>query len=183
MGFLLSACLPHSICAGYCHGKPSCGGKAWPRAQSHKQWVTNLCPGPVCSSTGSYRLCCSQTRELLEEISPQALNYQPWPSDQGCFPSCTVSGSSASIAAVPVPVPRTPGTPPGMLEAGENRLPLHLAVPLCGGSCFQRVGVTRTGLSHPSHPALIGYPASEAKELQRLMMSLLCNRKNSPGQG
>lgn len=117
-------------------------------------------PGPKhrATNSGCYGLC------HREEISPQALNYQPWPSIQGCFLSCTVSGSSASIAAVPVPVPGTPVRPSGTLEAGESRPPLRLAVPLRGGSCFQRMGVTRTGLSHPSHPALIGYPASEAKE-------------------
>ena len=159
VGFLPPACLSPSVRASYSHGT-----LAWPHAQSHKQWVTNFCPEPICSSPESYGLCHRQARELLEEISPQALNYQPWPSVQGSFPSCTVSGSSASIAAVPVPIPATPVKPSGTLEAGESRPPLWLAVPLHGGSCFQRMGVTRTGLSHPSHPALIGYPASEAKE-------------------
>lgn len=157
-GFLLPACLSPSVRASYSHSTLPCDGKAWPQAQSHKQWVTNLCPELICSFPESYGLC------HREEISPQALNYQPWPSVQGCFLSCTVSGSSASIAAVPVPVPGTPVRPSGTLEAGESRPPLRLAVPLRGGSCFQRMGVTRTGLSHPSHPALIGYPASEAKE-------------------
>lgn len=164
MGFMPTACLPPSSRASYCHAMLSHGGKVCPQVQSHKRWVTNLCPEPICSSPKSYGLCCSQARELLEEISLQALNYRPWPSVQGCFPSSTVSGNSASIAAVSVPVPRTPVTPSGTPAAGESRLPLRLAVPLRGGSCFQRMGVTRTGLSHPSHPALIGYPASEAKE-------------------
>lgn len=47
----------------------------------------------------------SQARELPAGISPLALRYQPWASIQGSFPSCVVSGSSASIAAVPGPVP------------------------------------------------------------------------------
>lgn len=90
------------------------------------------------------------------EISSQALNYQPWASAQGCFPSH--AGSSVSTAAVPVP--GTPTRPPGMVRA----------IPALAGRAsgrwelFQRMGVTRTGLSHPSHPALIGSPASEAME-------------------
>lgn len=162
MGFLLPACLSPSVRASYSHGTLSCDGKAWPQAQSHNQWVTSL--ELICSSPESYGLCHSQVGELLEEISPQALNYQPWPSVQGSFPSCNVSGSSASTAAVLFPIPETPVRPSGTLEAGESHPPLRLAVPLCGGSHFQRMGVTRTGLSHPSHPALIGYPALEAKE-------------------
>lgn len=62
------------------------------------------------------------------------------------------------------PHPRDPSGTLWDSGAGESRPLLGLAVPLRGGNCFQRMGVTRTGLSHPSHPALIGYPASEAKE-------------------
>lgn len=121
-------------------------------------WVTNLLPKLLRSSQRSCRLCHSQARDLLKEISPQALNDEPWPSVESCFPSCTVPGCSASIAAVLVPSETLRGW------RLARAVPAPAGCAFRGGNCFQRMSVTRMGLSHPSHPALIGYPASEAKE-------------------
>lgn len=132
MGFLPPARIPPSACASCSHD-----GKAWLQAQSHKRWGTNLCPEPVCLSPGSFRLRHSQTRELLEEISPQALNYHLWPNVQDCFPACTVSRNSVSIGLT-VPVPGLPGDPRGL-----RRLPR--AAPRSGWLCLCAVGTVSLG--------------------------------------
>lgn len=78
----------------------------------------------------------------------------------GLFPLCSHSRHCCNAC----PHPWDPCETLRDSGAAESCPLLWLAVPLRGGNSFQRMGVTRTGLSHPSHPALIGYPASEAKE-------------------
>lgn len=133
VGFLPPARTPPSVRASRSHG-----AKAWLRAQSHKQWGTNLCPEPVCSAPGSYGLRHSQTRELLEEISPQALNYHPWPSIQDCFPAGTVSRNPVSIGQCLSLSPGPPGDPRGL-----RRLPG--AAPHSGWLCLCAVGTVSRG--------------------------------------
>lgn len=84
------------------HGTFSC--KAWPQAQAQPAGGQPL-PTAALLFPGELRAQPSQARELPAGISALALRYQPWASIQGSFPSCVLSGSSASIAAVPGPVP------------------------------------------------------------------------------
>lgn len=110
----------------------------WCQSLAPSAEVTNLCPEPICSSPESYRLCHSQAGELLEEISLQALNYQPWPSVQGCFPFCMVSGNSAGICSA-CPRPRDPCETLG--DSGAWREP----APCYGWLCLAVVGAVSRG--------------------------------------